>query len=95
MARIFHPLIMLMARATQAELAQMVDCLKTETPCPSASNPYYDEMRPNRMANRAISPRRPKKMSRLRSMGQLTARASSIHARRRAVFSGDGATQYF
>ncbi|GAB6188041.1 integrase core domain-containing protein [Thermopirellula anaerolimosa] len=30
MARIFHPLIMLLARATQAEMAQMVDYLKTE-----------------------------------------------------------------
>lgn len=30
MARVFHPLIMLLARATQAEMAQMVDYLKTE-----------------------------------------------------------------
>lgn len=30
MARIFHPLIMLLARATQAEMAQMLDYLKTE-----------------------------------------------------------------
>jgi putative transposase len=30
MARVFHPLIMLIARATHAELAQMVDYLKTE-----------------------------------------------------------------
>ena len=30
MARIFHPLFMVLARATQAELAQMVDYLKTQ-----------------------------------------------------------------
>ena len=30
MARIFHPLILLLARATQREMAQMVDYLKTE-----------------------------------------------------------------
>src|SRR3972149_9627079 len=30
MARIFHPLIMVLARATQAEMAGMVDYLKTE-----------------------------------------------------------------
>jgi hypothetical protein len=30
MARIYHPLLMLLARATQAEMAQMVDYLKTE-----------------------------------------------------------------
>jgi putative transposase len=30
MARFFHPLLLLLARATQAELAQMVDYLKTE-----------------------------------------------------------------
>jgi putative transposase len=30
MAKFFHPLILLLARATQAEMAQMVDYLKSE-----------------------------------------------------------------
>ena len=30
MAQVFHPLLMLLARTTQAEMVQMIDYLKTE-----------------------------------------------------------------
>lgn len=66
MARIFHPLLLILARATHAELATMIDCLKTENRILRSKLPKRVRLTP---AERQRLGRRDKPLGRI--MGEL------------------------